>query len=95
MRLVEINARPQKWVLKNVSGGMLVQDADLRPLTDADLKVVTKRPPTPEEKRALLFAWKVCKHVKSNAILYVARRADGGRRRRTDEPRGFLPHRRA
>ena len=38
---------------------------------DADLKVVTKRAPTPEEMRALLFAWKVCKHVKSNAIVYA------------------------
>jgi len=71
LRLVEVVPSDQKWVLKNVSGGMLVQDADIRPLTDADLKVVTKRPPTPEEKRALLFGWKVCKHVKSNAILYV------------------------
>ena len=71
LRLVEIKDVPQKWVLKNVSGGILVQDADVRPLTEADLKVVTKRPPTAEEKRALLFAWKVCKHVKSNAILYA------------------------
>ena len=71
LRLVEVAPSDQKWTLKNVSGGMLVQDADIRPLTDADLKVVTKRPPTPEEKRALLFGWKVCKHVKSNAILYV------------------------
>jgi phosphoribosylaminoimidazolecarboxamide formyltransferase/IMP cyclohydrolase len=70
LRLVEITNSPQKWVLKNVSGGMLVQDADLHQLREADLKVVTKRQPTPEEKRALLFAWKVCKHVKSNAILY-------------------------
>ncbi len=71
LRLVEVIHAPQKWVLKNVSGGMLVQDADMRSLTDADLKVVTKRQPTAEEKRALLFAWKVCKHVKSNAILYA------------------------
>jgi len=71
LRLVEVVPSDQKWVLKNVSGGMLVQDADIRPLTDADLKVVTKRSPTPEEKRALLFGWRVCKHVKSNAILYV------------------------
>src|ERR1700758_427213 len=71
LRLVEVVPSNQKWVLKNVSGGMLVQDADVRPLTDADLKVVTKRAPTPEEKRALLFGWKVCKHVKSNAIVYV------------------------
>jgi phosphoribosylaminoimidazolecarboxamide formyltransferase / IMP cyclohydrolase len=70
LRLVEITNSPQKWVLKNVSGGMLVQDADLHQLQESDLKVVTKRPPTSEEKRALLFAWRVCKHVKSNAILY-------------------------
>jgi phosphoribosylaminoimidazolecarboxamide formyltransferase / IMP cyclohydrolase len=71
LRLVEITNAPQKWVLKNVSGGILAQDADIRPLTESDLRVVTKRPPTAEEKRALLFAWKVCKHVKSNAILYA------------------------
>jgi phosphoribosylaminoimidazolecarboxamide formyltransferase/IMP cyclohydrolase len=71
LRLVEINDVRQKWVLKNVSGGILLQDADARPLTENDLKVVSKRQPTPEEKRALLFAWKVCKHVKSNAIVYA------------------------
>ena len=71
LRLVEVPAGQQNWVLKNISGGMLVQDADLLKLKDADLKVVTKRPPTAEEKRALMFAWKVCKHVKSNAILYA------------------------
>jgi phosphoribosylaminoimidazolecarboxamide formyltransferase/IMP cyclohydrolase len=58
-------------VLKNVSGGILLQDADARPLAESDLKVVSKRQPTPEEKRVLLFAWKVCKHVKSNAIVYA------------------------
>jgi phosphoribosylaminoimidazolecarboxamide formyltransferase/IMP cyclohydrolase len=71
LRLVEVTQANQKWVFKNVSGGLLVQDSDIRPLQDADLKVVTKRPPTPEETRALLFAWKVCKHVKSNAIVYA------------------------
>jgi len=71
LRLVEVPAGQQSWILKNISGGMLVQDADLHRLTDSDLKIVTKRAPTPEEKRALLFAWKVCKHVKSNAILYA------------------------
>src|SRR5258708_24035912 len=71
LRLVEVVASDQKWVMKNVSGGMLVQDADLRPLQPSDLKVVTKLAPTPEETRALLFAWKVCKHVKSNAIVYA------------------------
>jgi phosphoribosylaminoimidazolecarboxamide formyltransferase/IMP cyclohydrolase len=71
LRLVEVVPADQKWILKKVSGGLLVQDADVRALQDSDLKVVTKRPPTPEETRALLFAWKVCKHVKSNAIVYA------------------------
>ncbi len=71
LRLVEVNDVRQKWVLKNVSGGILLQDADARPLAESDLKVVSKRQPTPEEKRALIFAWKVCKHVKSNAIVYA------------------------
>jgi phosphoribosylaminoimidazolecarboxamide formyltransferase / IMP cyclohydrolase len=71
LRLVEVAGAPQERILKNISGGILVQDTDHRPLTESDLKVVTRRSPMPEEKRALLFAWKVCKHVKSNAILYA------------------------
>jgi phosphoribosylaminoimidazolecarboxamide formyltransferase/IMP cyclohydrolase len=71
LRLVEVTPASQKWVLKNISGGVLLQDSDSRPLQNADLKVVTQRAPTPEETRALLFAWKVCKHVKSNAIVYA------------------------
>ena len=71
LRLVEVKAAPQKWILKNVSGGILLQDNDSRPLQDIDLKVVTQRVPTAEETRAMLFAWKVCKHVKSNAIVYA------------------------
>ena len=71
LRLVQVTAAPQKWILKNISGGILLQDADSRPLQNTDLKVVTQRAPTPEETRALLFAWKVCKHVKSNAIVYA------------------------
>jgi len=71
LRLVEVTHAPQKWVLKNVSGGMLVQDNDLHQIKESDLKVVTKRKPTPQEMRALLFGWKICKHVKSNAIVYV------------------------
>ncbi len=66
--------RPQ--VIKQVSGGFLVQDADRLRVTEAELKVVTQRSPTAEEMRALLFAWKVCKHVKSNAIVY-ARYSEG------------------
>jgi len=71
LRLVEVEDVRQKWVLKNVSGGALLQEADVRPLAESDLKVVSKRQPTAGEKRALLFAWKVCKHVKSNAIVYA------------------------
>ncbi|MCU1285208.1 MAG: cyclohydrolase / phosphoribosylaminoimidazolecarboxamide formyltransferase [Acidobacteriales bacterium] len=71
LRLVEIAPAPAGFALKHVSGGMLVQDADVRPLTQADLKVVTNRQPTAEEMRAMLFAWRVCKHVKSNAIVYA------------------------
>lgn len=71
LRLVEVKQSAQKVAMKQVSGGMLVQDADIRLLTEADLKVATTRQPTAEEMRALLFAWKVCKHVKSNAIVYA------------------------
>jgi len=62
--------RPMR-VLKQVSGGFLMQDADRGRIREADLSVATKRKPTPEEMRALLFAWTICKHVKSNAIVYA------------------------
>ncbi|HYP52219.1 MAG TPA: bifunctional phosphoribosylaminoimidazolecarboxamide formyltransferase/IMP cyclohydrolase [Pyrinomonadaceae bacterium] len=56
---------------KKISGGMLVQTRDLHRLTRDDLKVVSRRAPTGEEFDALLFAWTVCKHTKSNAIVYA------------------------
>ena len=56
---------------KQISGGMLVQTRDTHKLAQKDLKVVSKRSPTDEEIRALLFAWSVCKHTKSNAIVYA------------------------
>jgi phosphoribosylaminoimidazolecarboxamide formyltransferase/IMP cyclohydrolase len=71
LRLLEVIADAPKTVLKQVSGGMLLQDADVHSLSSADLKIETKRQPAPEEMSALLFAWKVCKHVKSNAIVYA------------------------
>ena len=55
---------------KQISGGMLAQTRDTHKLKREDLKVVTKRKPSEEEIRALLFAWTVCKHTKSNAIVY-------------------------
>jgi phosphoribosylaminoimidazolecarboxamide formyltransferase/IMP cyclohydrolase len=57
--------------LKNISGGVLVQEADRHELNEKELRVVTDRAPTPAELRALLFGWKVCKHVKSNAIVFA------------------------
>ncbi|KUO95423.1 bifunctional phosphoribosylaminoimidazolecarboxamide formyltransferase/IMP cyclohydrolase [Ferroacidibacillus organovorans] len=57
--------------LRAVYGGLLVQDRDSRKLTDADLRVVTTRQPSEKEWADLLFAWKIVKHVKSNAIVLV------------------------
>jgi phosphoribosylaminoimidazolecarboxamide formyltransferase/IMP cyclohydrolase len=56
---------------KQISGGMLVQTRDHHQLERDDLKIVSARQPTEEEIRALLFAWTVCKHTKSNAIVYA------------------------
>jgi len=58
-------------VVKQVSGGLLLQDADTGRVTESELKVTTWRPPTAEELRSLLFAWRICKHVKSNAIVFA------------------------
>ncbi len=55
---------------KRVNGGLLVQDRDLGMVTESDLKVATKRSPTTQEIQDLLFAWKIAKFVKSNAIVY-------------------------
>ena len=71
LRLLQITPAKTPRVLKQVSGGLLVQDSDHLRIAEADLKVVTARKPTPEELRALLFAWSICKHVKSNAIVYA------------------------
>ena len=57
--------------LKQISGGMLLQDADTGCITAEQLRTVTRRQPTPDEMASLLFAWKVAKHVKSNAIVYA------------------------
>ena len=61
--------------LRSIAGGFLVQTRDRDTAAAAAAKVVSKRPPTPEELRDLDFAWRVCKHVKSNAIVFAA----GGR----------------
>jgi phosphoribosylaminoimidazolecarboxamide formyltransferase/IMP cyclohydrolase len=56
---------------RQIGGGMLVQTRDTHQLARGDLKVVTQRAPTDEEIESLLFAWTVCKHTKSNAIVYA------------------------
>jgi phosphoribosylaminoimidazolecarboxamide formyltransferase/IMP cyclohydrolase len=71
LRLVQVHAAPPLPVVKRVSGGLLLQDADTGHIAESDLKVATKRAPTAEEMRSLLFAWRVAKHVKSNAIVYA------------------------
>ncbi|WP_263408350.1 bifunctional phosphoribosylaminoimidazolecarboxamide formyltransferase/IMP cyclohydrolase [Terriglobus tenax] len=77
LRLVEVNAHPAQQVIKQISGGLLLQDADRKRIESGDLKIVTDREPTPEELTALLFSWRVCKHVKSNAIVYARAEAHG------------------
>jgi phosphoribosylaminoimidazolecarboxamide formyltransferase/IMP cyclohydrolase len=64
LRLIEISPAETPQTLKQVSGGLLMQDADRLRITEAELQMVTSRKPTAEELRALLFAWRVCKHVK-------------------------------
>jgi phosphoribosylaminoimidazolecarboxamide formyltransferase/IMP cyclohydrolase len=59
------------YSFKSIEGGILVQSNDNKEIKDSDLKVVTKIQPTNEQKSDMLFAFKVCKHVKSNAIIYV------------------------
>jgi len=56
---------------RTISGGFLVQNRDVLTVSAKNLKIVSQRPPTEEEIRAMLLAWKVCKHVKSNAIVFA------------------------
>jgi len=69
-------ALPGATVVRSVTGGLLVQDRDTRLVSAADLKTVTKRHLTQAERHAALFAWRVVKHVKSNAIVFAS--AAGG-----------------
>lgn len=56
---------------RQISGGFLIQDADVHRLNADDLNIVTQRRPTEDELRSMLFAWTVCKHVRSNAIVFA------------------------
>ncbi len=75
LRLLKILQSPladSAFDLRGVgAGSFLLQERDLKTTTRADLKIVTKRQPTEDELRAMLFGWRVVKHVKSNAIVYT------------------------
>jgi phosphoribosylaminoimidazolecarboxamide formyltransferase/IMP cyclohydrolase len=73
LRVIRMGTRDEAKAIefKQIGGGMLVQTADDHKLVPEQLKVVTTRKPSDEEIRALLFAWTVCKHTKSNAIVYA------------------------
>jgi phosphoribosylaminoimidazolecarboxamide formyltransferase/IMP cyclohydrolase len=77
VRLLEVplpatGAGANAYDFKRVGGGVLMQSTDGRNVTVADLRVATQRHPTPEQMNDLLFAWKVAKFVKSNAIVFCA-----------------------
>jgi phosphoribosylaminoimidazolecarboxamide formyltransferase/IMP cyclohydrolase len=59
----------QPWEMKFISGGVLLQERDLQEIQDSDLKIVTSAQPSRQDLDAMLFAWRVLKHVKSNGIL--------------------------
>jgi phosphoribosylaminoimidazolecarboxamide formyltransferase / IMP cyclohydrolase len=63
--------RPGSWDMKRIAGGLLVQDWDYSSEDVMSIEAVTKRQPTKEEREGLAFSWTVCKHVKSNAIVYA------------------------
>ena len=69
VKYFERNNNTGKYDYKKVVGGMLIQERDLKDVAVSDLKVVTKKEPTSEELKELMFAWKICAKVKSNAIV--------------------------
>ncbi len=71
LRLGEIKVADALWETKKVVGGVLVQETNKHQLQEKDLQVATDIKPTDQQMKDLLFAWKVCKHVKSNAIVLV------------------------
>lgn len=82
VRVLETGGMPDPkakgHVVKSLAGGLLVQDRDFGRVLESELKVVTKRAPSPEEIADLLFAFRVAKHVKSNAIVYAKNGATVG-----------------
>jgi phosphoribosylaminoimidazolecarboxamide formyltransferase/IMP cyclohydrolase len=74
IRLLEVEIKPNQSSgeeIRSVGGGLLVQEKDIKELEAGDLKIATKRAPTDEEMKSLLFASKIVKHCKSNALVFV------------------------
>jgi phosphoribosylaminoimidazolecarboxamide formyltransferase/IMP cyclohydrolase len=77
LRLIKMsdwfNSTQSEPDVRSVIGGMLVQEKDWGELQDPERRVVSQRPPTADEMKAMLFGWKIVRHVKSNAIVYAAK----------------------
>lgn len=73
LRLVQYSGKMPAFTVRSTLGGLLYQDRDNAIESAADCKVVTKRSPTEEEKKAMDFAWKVCKHARSNAVVITSK----------------------
>ncbi|MBD3349810.1 MAG: bifunctional phosphoribosylaminoimidazolecarboxamide formyltransferase/IMP cyclohydrolase [Candidatus Eisenbacteria bacterium] len=69
--LTDYHLKPERQMRSLLGGGLLVQEVDIEDLRMEDLRTVTEREPTPEEMKSLVFAWRVVKHVRSNAIVLV------------------------
>ncbi|MEO0641954.1 MAG: bifunctional phosphoribosylaminoimidazolecarboxamide formyltransferase/IMP cyclohydrolase, partial [Pseudomonadota bacterium] len=82
LRLLECGSLPDPrrggFAMKTIAGGLLIQGRDNGAVSEADLKVVTKRAPSEQELKDCLFAWTVARHVKSNAIVYAKDGATAG-----------------
>lgn len=71
LRLLRVEAGPHEMVIKSISGGYLAQTPDVHRFTRSEAQVKTQRAPNEAEWAALEFGWKICKHVKSNAVVYA------------------------
>jgi len=81
LRVIKVNnfsSAPQGFDFKRIKGGLLVQDFDKKKVSVNELKVVSQKKPSEEELQELLFAWTVCKHIKSNAIVISRNKATVG-----------------
>ena len=73
LKMIKCPSSASRWDCRSVGAdSLLVQERDVKVITAADLKVSTQRQPSEAELKAMLFGWRIVKHVKSNAIVYVA-----------------------